>query len=85
MMKEWDEMGVWKTDVLNNTSSDNREDFKLGKTAAEQHHTETWTDLVSKTPENVPVLRWILLVWRGRKECYRFEYYSRCNGSFLWF
>ena len=53
MMKEWDEMGVWKTDVLNNTSSDNREDFKLGKTAAEQHHTQTWTDLVSKTPENV--------------------------------
>lgn len=53
MMKEWDEMGVWKTDVLNNTSSDNREDFKIGKTAAEQHHTETWTDLVSKTPENV--------------------------------
>ena len=56
-MKEWDEMGVWKTDVLNNTSADNREDFKLGKTAAEQHHTQTWTDLVSKTPENVPVLR----------------------------
>lgn len=53
MMKQWDEMGVWKTDVLNNTSSDNREDFKLGKTAAEQHHTQTWTDLVSKTPENV--------------------------------
>lgn len=53
MMKSWDEMGVWKTDVLNNTSSDNREDFKLGKTAAEQHHTQTWTGLVSDTPENV--------------------------------
>lgn len=53
-MKEWDTTGVWKTDVLNNTSADNREDFKNGKTAAEQHHTQTWTDLVSKTPENVP-------------------------------
>ncbi len=47
MMKEWDEIGVWKTDVLNNTSSDNREDFRVGKTAAEQHHTQTWTDLCS--------------------------------------
>lgn len=53
LMKEWDEMGVWKTDVLNNSSSDNREDFKIGKTAAEQHHTQTWTDLVSKTPQNI--------------------------------
>ena len=53
MMKQWDEMGVWKTDVLNNTGADNREDFKLGKVAAEQHHTQTWTGLVSKTPENV--------------------------------
>lgn len=51
MMKEWDEMGVWKTDVLNNTASDNKEDFKIGKVAAEQHHTQTWTDLVSRTPE----------------------------------
>jgi len=32
MMKEWDEMGVWKTDVLNNTSSDNREDVYSGLT-----------------------------------------------------
>lgn len=54
MMKEWDQMGVWKTDVLNNSSSDNKEDFKIGRVAAEQHHTQTWTDLVSKTPEKVP-------------------------------
>lgn len=47
MMKEWDEIGVWKTDVLNNTASDNREDFKIGRVAAEQHHTQTWTDLCS--------------------------------------
>lgn len=52
MMKEWDEIGVWRTDVLNNTSSTNRDDFRVGKVAAEQHHTQTWTDLVSHTPSN---------------------------------
>ena len=64
-MKEWDEMGVWKTDVLNNTSADNREE--LGKTAAEQHHTQTWTDLVSKTPENVPGAE-VGFFWFGEEE-----------------
>lgn len=52
MMKEWDEIGVWQTDVLNNTSSTNRDDFRIGKVAAEQHHTQTWTDLVSHTEAN---------------------------------
>lgn len=49
LMKEWNDMGVWKTDVLNNTSADNREDFKVGNTAAEQHHTQTWTGLLTST------------------------------------
>ncbi len=52
MMKEWDEMGVWKTDVLNNTSSTNRDDYRVGTVAAEQHHSQTWTDLVSHTEAN---------------------------------
>ena len=52
MMKEWDEIGVWQTDVLNNTAATNRDDYRVGKVAAEQHHTQTWTDLVSKTPAN---------------------------------
>ncbi len=52
MMKEWDEIGVWKTDVLNNTASTNRDDYRVGKVAAEQHHTQTWTDLVSHTAAN---------------------------------
>lgn len=52
LMKEWDEIGVWKTDVLNNTTSTNRDDYRIGKVAAEQHHTQTWTDLVSHTPAN---------------------------------
>lgn len=52
MMKEWDEIGVWQTDVLNNKASTNRDDYRVGKVAAEQHHTQTWTDLVSHTPAN---------------------------------
>lgn len=52
MMKKWDEMGVWKTDVLNNTTSTNRDDYRVGLVAAEQHHTQTWTDLVSPTAAN---------------------------------
>ena len=51
-MKKWDEIGVWPTDVLNNTASSNKDEYRVGKTAAEQHHTETWTDLCSHTPEN---------------------------------
>lgn len=51
-MKEWDEIGVWKTDVLNNTASDNRNDYRIGKVAAEQHHTQTFTDLCSATIQN---------------------------------
>ena len=52
MMKEWNEIGVWKTDVLNNTASSNRDDYRIGRVAAEQHHTQTWTDLCSATPAN---------------------------------
>lgn len=52
MMKEWDTIGVWKTDVLNNTASSNRDDYRIGRVAAEQHHTQTWTDLVSHTNNN---------------------------------
>lgn len=52
LMKEWDEIGVWQTDVLNNTVSTNQDDFRVGKVAAEQHHTQTWTGLVSRTSQN---------------------------------
>jgi putative aldouronate transport system substrate-binding protein len=45
LMKKWDQMGVWKKDVLNNTS-DNRSEFYLGQTAVDQHHTQTWYTLV---------------------------------------
>lgn len=42
LMKQWDQIGVWKTDVLNNTGIDNREEMYLEQTSADQHHTETW-------------------------------------------
>ena len=35
LMKEWDNIGVWKTDVLNNTASSNRDDYRIGRVAAE--------------------------------------------------
>ena len=47
LSKQWDELGVWPTDVLSNTGVDNRLEFRQGKVALEQHHTQTWTGLVS--------------------------------------
>ena len=42
LMKEWDEIGVWPTDVLNNTSmteSMNADMYRVGQVAAVQKHT----------------------------------------------
>ena len=47
LMKTWNDMGVWRTDVLNNSTSDTRQAFREGRGAVDQHHTETWTDLAS--------------------------------------
>ena len=52
MMKEWDTIGVWPTEVLTNKATTNRDDYRIGRVAAEQHHTQTWTDLVSHTTNN---------------------------------
>ena len=41
-MKEWADLGIWRADVLNYTG-DNRAAMEEGKSAADQHHTETWT------------------------------------------
>lgn len=67
LMKKWNDMGVWKTDVLNNSSSDNEADFKLGKTAAHQHHTQTWTGLITGTQENIPEAE-VGFFWFGEEE-----------------
>ncbi len=52
LMKEWNELGVFPTNVLNNTSSQNRDEYRVGQVAVEQHHTQTWTDLCSHTSSN---------------------------------
>lgn len=52
LMKEWNEIGVFPTNVLNNTSSQNRDEYRVGQVAVEQHHTQTWTDLCSHTASN---------------------------------
>lgn len=52
LMKEWDEIGVWYNDVLSRGTNTNRDDFRVGLSGADQHHTQTWTDLVSHTEAN---------------------------------
>ena len=52
LMKEWSQAGIWPTDVLNNTSGSNRDEYRVGQVAVEQHHTQTWTDLCSATAQN---------------------------------
>ncbi len=52
LMKEWNEIGVFPTNVLNNTSSQNKDEYRVGQVAVEQHHTQTWTDLCSHTSNN---------------------------------
>ncbi len=47
MMKEWNDIGVWPTDVLSNQGADNGTEFRQGLTAMNQHHTQTWTGMVS--------------------------------------
>lgn len=55
LMKEWDTVGVWKKDVLNNTTSSARDELYLGQTALDQHHTQTWyTTVRPKMDENQP-------------------------------
>lgn len=41
LMKEWNDMGVWRKDVLN-FDGDTREEFYAGTTGADQHHAQTY-------------------------------------------
>ena len=52
LMKELNDLGVFPTNVLNNTAAQNRDEYRVGQVAVEQHHTETWTDLCSHTSSN---------------------------------
>ncbi len=66
MMKEWDKMGVWKTDVLNNTSS-NRDEFYLGQTAMDQSNTQTWYTSVRPEMDTRQPGSDVLFFWFGEE------------------
>lgn len=57
-MKEWNDMGVWREDVLNFTG-DSRELFYSGQAAVDQHHTQTFIgqiyhNMTTKQPGSDP-------------------------------
>ncbi|NLK74178.1 MAG: extracellular solute-binding protein [Clostridiales bacterium] len=53
-MKAWADAGYWRTDVLN-YSGETREEFYIGHTGADQHHTQTWyTSVRPKMDETQP-------------------------------
>ena len=54
LMKEWDDIGVWTTDVLNNSGADSKAEFRAGQTAAHQHHTKTWQGLNADVRDEIP-------------------------------
>ncbi len=57
LMREWNVNGFWASDVLTkgNNNRSNRDEFCEGKTAVEQHHTQTWyTQVYNKLKKNVP-------------------------------
>ncbi|SHJ97018.1 extracellular solute-binding protein [Anaerocolumna jejuensis DSM 15929] len=41
LMKQWNDMGVWREDVLN-YDGDSREEFYAGTSGADQHHSQTF-------------------------------------------
>lgn len=45
LMKEWNDMGVWREDVLN-FDGDSREELYAGTSAADQHHAQTYCTTV---------------------------------------
>ncbi len=57
LMRQWNLSGFWPKDVLTNGNGhlDNRDEFCAGRTAVEQHHTQTWyTQVYNKLKKNVP-------------------------------
>ncbi|WP_408071579.1 extracellular solute-binding protein [Butyrivibrio sp. JL13D10] len=53
LMKKWDSMGVWTSNVMNNAGADNRKEYREGLVAAEEHHTQTFANLCSNNEENM--------------------------------
>lgn len=57
LMRKWNLNGYWPSDVLTGSAGydDSRDLFCAGKSAVEQHHTQTWyTQVYTRLKENVP-------------------------------
>jgi putative aldouronate transport system substrate-binding protein len=61
-MKEWYEAGYWRTDVLNNTT-DTREQLRAGRSASDQHHTNTWRYLRKEMDDLIPGSELQMFAW----------------------
>ena len=53
MMKDWDEAGVWRKDVLN-FEGDTRANLRAGQSASDQHHSNTYRYLRVEMDELIP-------------------------------
>lgn len=46
LMRYWASIGVWRENFSETKNTDNRKEFYQGKTAVDQHHTQTWYTIV---------------------------------------
>ena len=55
LMKKWNKIGVWPENLTTTPHATNREEFKVGKVAVDEHHTQTWyTEVRPALQKNVP-------------------------------
>ena len=75
MMKDWDEAGVWRKDVLN-FEGDTRANLRAGQSASDQHHSNTYRYLRVEMDELIPGsdLPDVCMVRYKRKSCCRAHY-----------
>lgn len=52
-MKKWDRIGVWPSDVMTRTENENRQEYRKGLVAVDQHHTQSYANLCSNNEENL--------------------------------
>jgi len=62
LMKEWDEIGVWRKDVLN-YEGDTRAALRAGKSACDQHHSNTYRYLRKEMDELIPGSELMMFAW----------------------
>lgn len=76
LMKKWDSMGVWPSNVMTNTDTDNRQEYRKGLVAVEQHHSQTFANLCSDNEEN--------LIYKDNPDAESgFFYFGQENGNIV--